>query len=76
MPRPTPRAWAGTWSTVDDAAEQAFLERWFAGYAPWMGLSDEAAEGTWLWSDGTPAGYTNWAANQPYGGYADCGLRA
>merc|ERR1739838_22611 len=31
----------------------------------WIGGSDAAQEGTWLWSGGLPMKYTNWGAGQP-----------
>jgi uncharacterized repeat protein (TIGR02543 family) len=39
----------------------------------WIGLSDEGAEGTWLWGDeaGTPLDYDRWLAGQPDGGAAE-----
>lgn len=37
------------------------------GYV-WIGLSDAATEGTWLWTDGTAASYARWLAGEPSGG--------
>ena len=35
--------------TVDDAAEQAWLTSNFGGMSPWIGFTDQAVEGTWVW---------------------------
>jgi hypothetical protein len=34
----------------------------------WIGLSDAATEGTWLWTDGTTVTYSRWLAGEPSGG--------
>ena len=33
-----------------------------------IGLSDEAQEGTWVWVTGEPYDYSNWSKNEPNGG--------
>ncbi|XP_052764759.1 perlucin-like [Mya arenaria] len=39
----------------------------------WIGLTDELAEGHYLWSEnGKEATFTDWAYNQPQGGSEDC----
>jgi len=40
----------------------------------WIGASDRAKEGTWMWSDGTAWKYTNWDFQNPSnsGGGEDC----
>ncbi len=66
--------------TINDAAEQAWVQQWFSAYDPWIGLTDQAVEGTWVWSSGQAASYTHWAGGQPnnwddwWGGEADYGL--
>jgi hypothetical protein len=54
--------------TLTSAAENAFMSSLPVGYA-WIGGSDVAAEGQWLWTNGPEAGqlfsYTNWAPSEP-----------
>ena len=41
----------------------------------WIGATDSANEGTWLWTDDTEVNYTNWADGEPNnsGNNEDCG---
>ena len=52
---------------VTSAEEQGFLTSTFGESLIWIGLTDEAVEGTWVWSSGEPVTYTNWAGGQPSG---------
>ena len=59
-------ALGGHLATVNDAAEQAWLTSHFGPFANvWIGYTDQAVEGTWVWADGTAPGYTNWASGDP-----------
>ena len=75
--------WAQTWTaaeayaqslgghlvTVNDQAEQEWLYATFGrSLHLWIGLTDEAEEGTWAWSSGESVGYTNWYPGQPNSG--------
>jgi hypothetical protein len=61
--------------TIDDLAENAFvvalglsggaLQPAALTGAIWIGLSDQASEGTFLWASGAPLGFTHWDAGEP-----------
>ena len=56
-------------ASVHFAAQNALLVTAAAGNTVWIGGTDAASEGTWLWSpSNTPLSYTNWYANEPNGG--------
>jgi hypothetical protein len=51
--------------TINDAAEEAWLEATFPGPNLWIGLNDAASEGTFVWSSGQPVTYLNWIPGEP-----------
>jgi len=65
--------------TINDAGENEWVRATFSSaYGNlWIGLTDQAAEGSWEWSSGQALGYSNWASGQPdnwdswWGGDAD-----
>ena len=65
----------GDLASIHSAAENALA---FAvvpqSTSVWIGASDSAREGTWVWVDGTPFDYHNWHAGEPnqWGGNEDC----
>lgn len=71
----------GHLATVDSAAENDFIYRTFGpvvraasaarAVSLWIGLSDQAQEGTFQWSSGAPVSYTNWIGGQPQGSAPD-----
>lgn len=65
-------AQGGGWdlATIGTAGENAFVESLLnptlAGRSHfWIGASDQAVEGTFVWVDGTPFAYTDWWAGEP-----------
>lgn len=63
---------------IDNAADQTALLALILGDT-WIGISDIAEEGHWLWVDGTNSisggvtmGYDGWASTQPEGGVENC----
>ena len=61
-------------ASVQSAAQNALLVTAAAGNAVWIGGTDAASEGAWVWSpSNTPLSYTNWATGQPENsGGEDC----
>lgn len=57
------QALGGHLATVTSAGENAFLTG-VAGQA-WIGLTDQASEGTFVWVTGEPVVYTNWCLGEP-----------
>ena len=54
--------------TINDAAENAWVWLTFAPYGGgplWIGLSDAAQEGTFVWASNEPATYFNWWCRAP-----------
>lgn len=64
--------------TIDSAAENDFVwleaMTFFSTSPRWIDLSDQATEGTFVWSTGEPLSYTNWASGEPSNssGNEDC----
>lgn len=59
---------------IQDETENQAVSAWIRAngfQARWIGLTDEGQEGTWIWADGTPVGYTNWGIGQPSGGTSE-----
>ena len=62
-------------SAAEYTAVMAGLENLY-GFVPygWIGLTDAAQEGTFVWSDGSVVDWTNWYPGEPSsgGGQEDC----
>lgn len=53
-------------ATIFSPAENEFISTMEA--SAWIGASDTASEGTWVWVDGSDMdGYTNWGGSNPNG---------
>ena len=50
--------------TINDEAEQKWLQVVFGGEPSWIGLNDIAQEGQWIWDNGEPVTYTNWGPSR------------
>jgi hypothetical protein len=60
----------GHLATVNDAGENAFLYSTFANanqgpWGNWIGFTDSASEGSFLWTSGEAVTYTNWEVGEP-----------
>lgn len=56
----------GTLVTINDAAEQSFLNNAFGTTQQfWIGLNDIGPEGNYRWASGQPVTYTNWGSGEP-----------
>jgi hypothetical protein len=72
-------ALGGDLVTIDDFGENFFVTNTFLPLfsAPkWIGLSDEATEGTFIWDTGAPVAYVAWDVAEPNGGAAHDGVVA
>ncbi|EDO26420.1 predicted protein [Nematostella vectensis] len=51
--------------SVHNYEENVFIQQQHNGEKSWVGLSDVTSEGRFVWADGSPTNFTNWAPNQP-----------
>ncbi|MGI8605283.1 MAG: lectin-like protein [Verrucomicrobiales bacterium] len=63
-------ALGGNLATINDVPEQNWIFSTFGSFAGenrslWIGLNDEAQEGTFVWASGEPVVFTNWLPGQP-----------
>ena len=50
--------------SINDEAEQDWIQVIFAGGPFWIGLTDVEKEGEWQWDSGEPVTYTNWTTHE------------
>ncbi|MEM1322250.1 MAG: lectin-like protein [Bacteroidota bacterium] len=66
----------GNLVTINDLDENEFVRSNLTiGTSSWIGLNDEANEGTYVWVNGEPFGYTNWSSNEPSRGSGEDYIR-
>lgn len=51
---------------INDAAEQDWIWKTFGPNQCWIGLTDYANEREWVWVNGEPVTFTNWAPHEPH----------
>ncbi len=62
-------AMGGHLVAISNAAENVFIATTFGGdRAIWLGFTDVAVEGTFVWLTGEPFAYTNWLPEEPTDG--------
>lgn len=54
----------GVMAGIHSASTNNFLKA-FINSNTYIGYTDEVTEGAWIWEDGNPTVYTNWAAGEP-----------
>src|SRR6185436_15709629 len=63
----------GHLATVNDATENEWIRVTFSNFGgvgrdAWIGLTDVAQEGAWVWINGEPVTYFNWNSGEPNNG--------
>ncbi len=59
--------------TINNQAEQDWLEATFTERNLWIGFNDRAIEGNWIWASGVATTYTNWSSGEPNNCTVLCG---
>lgn len=58
----------GHLALLEDAATDTFAEPLVGSNDTFVGATDLAVEGSFVWDDGTPVGYTHWRTGEPNNG--------
>ncbi|MEO0518743.1 MAG: DUF4347 domain-containing protein, partial [Cyanobacteria bacterium P01_A01_bin.116] len=59
------QAMGGNLVTINDAAEEQWLQSTFGDERLWIGLTDKVTEGEFEWINGETSTYTNWTPGEP-----------
>lgn len=51
--------------SIGDAVEEEWLYSQFGPDFFWIGFTDQAVEGEWVWTSGEAVSYVNWCAGEP-----------
>ncbi len=72
--RDTCLAYGGDLASIPDNSTNSWIcSTLGCSDSPWMGFNDRVAEGTWVWSDGSPVTFTRWGSGEPNNsGDEDC----
>jgi hypothetical protein len=63
-------AWGGHLASISSAAESALVSSMIPAASTgivWIGLYSKSYWGNWVWLDGSPVTYSNWASGEPNG---------
>ena len=52
---------------MDSDEKKTFMNSKMGGHTFWLGATDSASEGSWVWLDGSPVSWTYWRYDQPSG---------
>ncbi len=64
----------GELATIRDSGDREFVTATFPETTAWIGFADLDGDGTFAWTSGAPATFTNWCAGEPAGSGARAAL--
>lgn len=69
-------AMGGELASIHSDEENVIAQSLIGGMEAWIGMTDQAVEGQFVWTDSSSAAYTNWAGGEPndWGGGEDASV--